>query len=163
MSAYDPLADVDVAALAEAQARLTEALEAVDAAIDAGKHVQARRDLEALEASAAAEAEAVPDPEASGADGSPTLDSLRKRLNEADPVGAAGIRPLAAMAGDLPRPVLWMDSRRGGGTVLRAGDVAALAAWGSLSPPWPLPWRPPNPATDPATPWGCTCGAAPPS
>ena len=132
MSAYDPLADVDVAALAEAQARLTEALEAVGAAIDAGKHVQARRDLEALEASAAAEAEAVPDPEASGADGPPTLDSLRKRLNEADPVGAAGIRPLAAMAGDLPRPVLWMDSRRGGGTVLRAGDVAALGGAGGV-------------------------------
>ena len=132
MSAYDPLADVDAAALDEKQARRTEALEAVDAAIDAGKHVQARRDLEALEASAAAEAEAVPDPEASGADGPPTLDSLRKRLDEADPVGAAGIRPLAAMAGDLPRPVLWMDSRRGGGTVLRAGDVAALGGAGGV-------------------------------
>ena len=123
---------MDAAALDEKQARRTEALEAVDAAIDAGKHVQARRDLEALEASAAAEAEAVPDPEASGADGPPTLDSLRKRLNEADPVGAAGIRPLASMAGDLPRPVLWMDSRRGGGTVLRAGDVAALGGAGGV-------------------------------
>ena len=48
MSAYDPLANVDAAALDEKQARQTDAMEAVDAAIDAGKHVQARRDLEAL-------------------------------------------------------------------------------------------------------------------
>ena len=133
MSAYDPLANVDAAALDEKQARQTDALEAVDAAIDAGKHVQARRDLEAIEASAAAEAEAVPDPEASGADGPPTLDSLRTRLDAADPVGAAGIRPLQDFAGrELPRRVLWMDSRLGGGTVLRVGDVAVIGGAGGV-------------------------------
>ena len=123
---HDP--ELDPEALAE-QARRTDALELAAAAIDGGDFDRARLELAAIDAEARRDAAAVdadPAPEA------PTLDSLRARLDAADPVGAAGIRPLQAFAGrELPRRVLWMDPRRGGGTVLRVGDVAVIGGAGA--------------------------------
>ena len=121
---------LDPAAMAEKQARQTDALETVAAAIDGGDFDRARLELAAIDAEArraAAAVDADPTPEA------PTLDSLRTRLDAADPVGAAGIRPLQDFAGrELPRRVLWMDSRLGGGTVLRVGDVAVIGGAGGV-------------------------------
>ena len=46
---------------------------------------------------------------------------------------AAGIRPLQDFAGrELPPRVLWMDSRLGGGVVLRVGDVAVIGGAGGV-------------------------------
>ena len=44
----------------------------------------------------------------------------------------AGLVPVAEFRGGLPSPVLWMDSKYGGGTVLRAGDVALLSGAGGV-------------------------------
>ncbi len=45
----------------------------------------------------------------------------------------SAVRPLRDYTGrELPRPVVWMDARHGGGTVLRVGDVAALSRAGGV-------------------------------
>lgn len=124
---FDPLAHVDEAADAEAMARRAETLDTIRDAIRTGDYATARRELDAFEA-ATREA---PDP-LEGLDEAGTPDALRRILDRADP-GPEPVRPLSAFAGrDLPRPVLWMDSRRGGGTVLRAGDVALLSGAGGV-------------------------------
>ena len=40
------------------------------------------------------------------------------------------MKPVSEFAGELPPPVLWMDARRGGGTILRLGEVAVLSGAG---------------------------------
>jgi len=58
----------------------------------------------------------------------PVLQVVAELAPARDPV-----RPLSDYAGrDLPRPVLWMDTRRGGGTVVRVGDVGLLSGAGGV-------------------------------
>ncbi|MCY4574909.1 MAG: AAA family ATPase [Gemmatimonadetes bacterium] len=49
-----------------------------------------------------------------------------------DPASVVGLKPVSEFAGELPPPVLWMDARRGGGTILRVGDVALLSGAGGV-------------------------------
>ena len=126
---HDP--GVDREALNEEQARSDEAREHVAHLIAAKDFQAARRELEALEFEAKRKADTTEVPALIESGG--TLADLRRTLDAADPMGAAGIRPVSAFAGrELPRPVLWMDARRGGGTVLRAGDVAILSGSGGV-------------------------------
>ena len=124
---------VDPAKLAEDAARQDEAWRHVITLLEAGELAQARREAEALKASEAAarrEAEAA-ETALTKADGARAL-ALRK-LEELDPVRAAGVWPMRDFVGrKLPEPVLWGDSRRGGGTVIRVGDVAALGGAGGV-------------------------------
>ena len=57
---------------------------------------------------------------------------VAKELVRAAFVARAGLAPVADFAGPLPPPVLWMDARCGGGTVLRAGEVAVLSGAGGV-------------------------------
>ena len=57
---------------------------------------------------------------------------VAKELVRAAFVARAGLAPVADFAGTLPPPVLWMDARCGGGTVLRAGEVAVLSGAGGV-------------------------------
>ena len=57
---------------------------------------------------------------------------VAKALVRAAFVARAGLAPVADFAGPLPPPVLWMDARCGGGTVLRAGEVAVLSGAGGV-------------------------------
>ena len=57
---------------------------------------------------------------------------VAKELVRAAIVARAGLAPVADFAGTLPPPVLWMDARYGGGTVLRAGEVAVLSGAGGV-------------------------------
>ena len=122
-----PLDGIDTAARTEEAAKQTEAL-------DAARNLAFERHFDAAEREIEPwlrRSEADPD-ELIRRAGDPTAmaTAIAKARATHDPASVVGLKPVSKFAGDLPPPVLWMDARRGGGTILRVGDVALLSGAG---------------------------------
>ncbi len=110
---------------AERAAKRRDALEAAKDAARRGEWEHVLREAEGAR---------TPDPVAEAADlaqridEAPDLEALASLAPDPDP-----LRPLRSFEGKpRPRRVLWMDPNKGGGTVLRVGDVAALGGAGGV-------------------------------
>ena len=118
----------DTAELRERDAKRVDALKAAKMAGLAGDNGPALElagieDGERIAAEAEADAAAMIDAAKTGHE----LADVLAKLAPAD------VRPLQTFSGrELPKPVLWMDPRHGGGTVLRVGDVAVIGGAGGV-------------------------------
>ena len=68
-----------------------------------------------------------------GADLAERIEAATTGMEVAALFPESAVRPLRDYTGrELPGPVVWMDARHGGGTVLRVGDVAVLSGAGGV-------------------------------
>lgn len=118
----------DTASIAEKAAKRADELKAAKTAAAFGDPGPAR-ELAAIEAAEATQADA-------DADAAKLIDAAKTGRELADvlaKLAPADVRPLQTFSGrELPKPVLWMDPRHGGGTVLRVGDVAVIGGAGGV-------------------------------
>lgn len=123
----DPLEGIDPAARSEESARLENALESArNLALDRDFD-KAEREIEPW----LHRPESDPDDDIRQAGDAKAMAAAIMRARAIhDPAGFVGLKPVSAFAGERPPPVLWMDARRGGGTILRVGDVALLSGAG---------------------------------
>ena len=123
----EPLDGIDPAARTEEAAKKTEAL-------DAARSLALGRDFDGAEREIEPwlrRSEADPNDLIRQADEPMAMKTaIEKARATHDPASVVGLKPVSEFAGKLPPPVLWMDTRRGGGTILRVGDVALLSGAG---------------------------------
>ena len=123
----DPLDGIDEAAR-------TEEAEKLDQALEAARSLALERDFDAAERELEPwlrRSEADPDDKLREAGDAKKMAAAIETARAAhDPASFVGLKPVSEFAGKLPAPVLWMDARKGGGTVLRVGDVALLSGAG---------------------------------
>lgn len=125
-----PLENVDEAAASEAAAKLTEALAtARDLALERDFD-GAQLELKPWLLPPEDDPEAADDRIRQAGDAKAMSEAIRKAQAIHDPAGIVGLKPVREFAGELPSPVLWMDSRRGGGTIMRVGEAALLSGSG---------------------------------
>lgn len=116
------------------EAARTEEAEKRNQALEAARSLALKRDFDAAEGELEpwlAKSEADPDDKIRQADDPKEMAAAIEMARATHhPAHFVGLKPVSEFAGKLPDPVLWMDARKGGGTVLRVGDVALLSGAG---------------------------------
>lgn len=125
-----PLEGIDEAAASENSAKLTEALERARTLALARDFDAAQREIDPWLLSTDEDPDRTDDLIQRAADPKAMATAIAKARAVYDPAGLVGLKPVSEFAGDLPPSVLWMDARKGGGNVLRVGDVALLSGAG---------------------------------